>query len=711
MSDPDVVQTTWDTIILMEYGGDIRDWTFPVKSTPPTRTGRTKVFPTRQTVGPPNPTRDDTLSTLNVMDLSGGMGVYAINPSTDGNKYWWGVGTFTGTDGWTGAREVTSAQPAVFSGNCVPLGNIGDQTYALWGTDVHQWDPDTETWTDSLGDVGTVVNAEGIAVFQRGMYFPKGSGGYSWAKQVAPGDPITVGSVAGAATPTYSTGADPTTNPRVWAFAVHKQKLHAITTRAEGYALAITVTGDSNDWLWPADTANETHVKIQGFFDAYTMVSFPTPQMTKGLHLLGDSGMLIYNSNDTTWEETNLIDVPPHPDFGKAAKIFRPGEALWVAAGGGDVIQYTSNGNIVPASGPGGANEGMGGSVSYGQGMPPGKRASVLSFASDLAHLYGLFKGERLTPEEPSIVEDTEGGDALSMAEATAMSSVIAQTGKGWHPVWETPIAEAEPTRIAVGYSTLASGKRVLNAFWGIGEVCYRMSCRLYTHSARQAVKAGIGERFATTTPDEPDRAGYIEWGEYDAGAISNKKLFSHIAIHMIAASESDYVEVQYYTDSSTTATFQTLAAATADATDGTPRIVMPFGMTGDGMFSEGVADHWMRLKLRWVTTNPTTPAIVKALSLAYMPLPADAATKTYTVPLPVDLDKATNQTADQITNKLVSLVRSEKFLYMQEGQKKFRAYVASVSFAMPTTTDIPGALTLVVIQIPSGLPGLTGED
>jgi DNA-binding beta-propeller fold protein YncE len=954
------------TIILGPYedvrrdlGGDSRDYTWPVAPNPPIRTGRTKVFPGRATLGPADPDADDTLTTLNFMDVSGGAGVYTIKPASDLNHYWWGVASAEGTDGMTAAREAIMRQPSAYTGNCVPVGRIGVSTYVLWGSDLHLWNPDAQTFGTTAGDVGTVVNTEGIATFNGRMFFPLGSSGYSYTSESAPGTLTAPTTVAGAATPAYS--ATPgTSNPRVWAFAVWKDMLWALTTAAEGYALVPSLTGDTGDWDWvlTADTARETIIKIESSFEPKTMAVFPNAQNQQSLWVAGRRGLKVFNDTDMRWDDSALTDVPPHPDFGRAMKVFRPGEALKIAGGGGDVVTYTVGGAVVPADGPGGGRD----------GMPANRRGALISFATDLAHLYGLVKGEaasvatnplsyaakfgaagsgdgqfgndakqiaraadgklyvadfgndrvqeftaaglhlsnvvtgvdevtgicfddefdlyvsykhgandyrvrkydltgavqwtsitaltayghlatdgthvyatfpatgvvtKFLASDGSLVTsfgsgmsstygiaycaatgllyvtdqgndrvrmyttagvfvdqfgssgtaddqftlptgiavsstgdkiwvadgtldrvqlfdgdgdflakfgatgtgdgqfDTPDGIAVIAADTSAwvvdslndrvqrvadsggpypgigVTSVLANTGKGWHPAWEGVGVVGTPTKIVVSDMARADGSTDYRAFWGVGEECWSFACRLTTHSSRQAIQTGTGERFAT--------ASYLEWGPFHGGSIAIHKLASHAALLMEHATTTDYVAYQYMTDHQHEEAWITLGTATTDASDDEPRVVLPFGLTADALFSEGLNFHWIRQRLLWVTASPLTPAIVTSLTLAYLPITQDAATKAYTVVLPVDRDAITGKTADQIVNGLEALLSptlgDERFLYLMDGQREYRAYISSISYGHAPTADGPGALTLSVIQIPTGVSTLVGES
>ena len=672
------------TIYLGPYLGDPRYYTFPVR--PQVRVARTKIFPKRANLGPTDLVHDDTLSSLNFMDLSGGQGIAIINPASDLGKTWWHVADARGTDGWTTPPEAISRKPASYSGNCVPLGRLGASSYALWGTAIHQWDPDAQTVGASLGTVGTVVNTEGIVVFNNTMYFPLGASGYSYVAESAPGTLGAITTVTGAAAPT-SNSPVPTSNPRVHAFAVHQQKLWAITTAADGHVLASSLTGATASWNWPYDTSRPAFIKIETSAEPRTLFEFTNVQQTnRALWCACRRGCLIYDPGEMTWQESNLWDVPPHPDFGRAAKVFRPGEAAWISSGGGDAIQYTASGVVVPASGPGG----------NGQGMPAGKRGSIVSFASDLANMYALVKGETPPGSSASITEDTSGDDPLYIPDAVSSSSVIAYTGKGWHPLWESSGAGV-PTKIVVADAVKDDGTVDYRAFWGVGEEMWSMACRLTTYSSRQAIHLGL-ERFASS--------GYIEWGEFHGGSIANKKLASHVSIFLSNADAANYVEYDYQTNAQQDGSWITLGRAAIEH----ERVVLPFGVSADGLWSAGLSWHWIKQRLRFIGQGGTNAPVVSGISLAYMPLPQDAASHTYTVPLPVEVCPWSGLTREQIVSRLEAHVQSEEFLLLKFRERTFRAYVASFAATEIAHKDAPATGTLTLIQIPTDAPGLLGQ-
>jgi len=649
-----------------------------------------KIFPKRGQFGATDFDADDTLSVASWQDLSGGTGISVIKPSTDMGKTWWHVADLRGTDGWTCPGEVIASQPDTFSGDHVPVGRIGTSTYGLWGTELHRWVPESQTWTDSEATIGTVVNPKGIVSFNGSAWFPLGSSGYVSITESAPRTLDAPVAVTGAATPT-SNDPEPTSNPRVWAFAVHQQMLWAITTAAEGHALCNSVDGATNNWFWEfasqRGTAGE-FVKIETGAEPKLLFEFVNTQLGRALWCSTRRGCLIYDPGETTWQESNLWDVPPHPDFGIAAKVFRPGEAAWISGGGGDLIQYQASGVVVPASGPGGA----------GDGMPAGKRGSVVSMATDLANLWLLVQGETAVGESDPILEDSSGSDLITLPASSGTTSVIAWTGKGFHPQWEQEAdAGATASTIVVSDALTDANLPDYRTFWGVGEWSYSMESNLNTYSSRQAAQIGT-RRFATN--------GYIELGEYFGTSLAVRKLASHASLFMHTASADNYMEYEYRTDADSLGVWHTLGAAnTAPA-----RTIFPFGLTDDEQFSEGLAFNWIASRVRFTGSGGIRTPVGGGLSLAFMPLPQDAATKTYTIGLPQDIDPITHLTREKIINKLEAHVESERFLILKHLERTYRAYVAGVAETGIMTRDGWGSLNLTLIQIPTGLPTLIGE-
>jgi hypothetical protein len=729
-------RSVWTTMVLGPYDGDVKTCTFPIL--PQVKTGRVKVLPRPANLGPPDPNVDDTMSTVSWMDLTGGQGIAVINPASDLSRTWFSTADTRYTDGWTNPPEIRWFVPDGTWDMCIPFGRIGISVYALWidsglsvAPTVHQWDPDAQEWNaTSVTFIMTTVSGmpwclpsseEAMTFFNGSLFVPisgfpvaeegfmvtpmtGGSGGDFGGPDHGPGGPssspphlggapiytgfgyirlyesapgvIASTFIAGAAVPIYSPDIPLTTTPTPRLFGVHQQKLWALTGLdaahpERSYTLCTSLTGLANDWFWPLDTSRGTYVRLERTLTPYQLLVFPDPTGgEKKLWVSTDKGMAVYDSNETSWVESQLWDVPPHPDFGKTAQVFRPGEAIWVASGGGDLVKLTANGVVAPASGPGGA----------GNGLPTARRGSVVSMATDLANLYVLLS-KRIDSGYHNL-------------------TLIAGTGVGWHPLWSIDDADTTDRGAVVRVAAVSRDDDTIDyrAFWSVGAAMYSMPLRLEMYSSRQGHEAGI-DRFSETS--------YIELGEFNAGAIATEKLASHAAILLDDCPDGCSVSLSYQIQSDDASTWHELGTATVAHA----RTVLPFGLSGDGLWSEGLPFYWIKLKLTLVGLGGTTTPVVRALTLSYLPLPQDAATLTFTVPLPITTDADTDLTAEQIRDRLIGYVTSREFLQLTFQDKTYRVYCASATTSTIAPRDTLGSLALVVIQINTGDPSLRGES
>lgn len=670
----------YQTFHLGPYGyrldGAYRPDHFALPCLPQVRSGRLAIYPTRETIGPPDPDADDALSTINFMDLSSGIGIRVINPSSDITHSAWATADVRYTDGWTNPPLPAMAQPGSFSGNVSQFLRIGATTYGLWGTSLHPWDSDAHTWGAGTA-LGATPVGEGVS-WNGAAYFPCGATGYVRIAESSPGTLAAPATIAGAASPT-SNDPVPTSNPRPLLFTIYQQNLWAITTAATGYVLALSTTGATGEWVWPYQTNRETFVKVNTSVTPRKLLPFINRDGERALWLITNRGGLRYDEGNIAWEETNLWDVPPHPDFGRDAIAWRPGEDLWIVGGGGDMVQYTNANSIQPGAGPGGT----------GEGLPAAKRGSIVALSSDIANLWALLHGDTSADSTPEIVEDSPYGDAMYVPDALATSAVLAYNGKGWHPLWESSEPTGAPTDIYVSDAPKANGHADYRVFWGVGDEAWSMPCRLTMYSSRQGRERGI-DAFAPSS--------YIEWGEFSGGSIAKRKLASHVAIILNhGAQNGQYVTYEYQTDADPPTLWHTLGSAY----DPNKRTVLPFGLSDDTQFSSGLDFLWIKQRLGLFNTGAsTTTPDVRAISLGYLITPQDAGNYIFTVPLPLDTDARTEKTRQQIQALLYGYLESREFLHLIWGERHSRVYVAGVSETVYASDDAFGALTLNLIEV-----------
>lgn len=647
--------------------------------------GRLGVFPRRSTQGPTDPDKDDTLSTVNWMDLTGGVGARVINPSSELHMVAWSTMDLRHTDGWTNAPRPIMRQPAVYTGNLTDLIVIGASLYGLWGEHLHKWDADAHTWGNSAADLGETPVARAV-LFNNTAYFPCGAAGYVRVAESAPGTLGSPTAITGAASPS-SNSPVPSSNPRPLLFGLYNENLYCITTADEGYALALSTSGDSGAWSWPYRTNRQTFVKVNTSYVPRKLVEFINQDGGPALWCVHSRGALRYDEANNTWAATSMRDVPPHPDFGRDAMVFRPGEDLWIVSGGGDMVQYTTNNVAQPGAGPGGTHG----------GIPAAKRGSIVSLTADLSNMYALMQGDTSLDAAPSMVEDG-AADPLYVPDALATSSLLAYNSKGWFPLWETSVPAGAPTVCLVADPRKSDGSCDYRVHWAVGAQAWSAPCRLTLHSAQQGREAGI---------DEFDDINYIQWGRYHAGSISRPKLFSHGVVILDHGDEAtEYVEIEYRTNADPPGTWHLLGRAHDDE----QYTVLPFGLSADGRFSSGLSCLWIEPRLTSYGLGGTTSTpVVTAFSLAYLIVPIDAGNFILRLLLPPDTATQSEKTREAIKAQMYAYVESQEFLHMILDQTHLRVYVAGVSETGLTTRDGHGVLNLNLIQIPTGLAGELG--
>lgn len=624
--------------------------------------GRLGVYPRRGTQGPTDPDKDDTLSTVNWMDLTGGVGARVINPSSDLNMVEWSTMDLRYTDGWTNGPRPLYDKPSSSSGNLTDLIVIGISLYGLWGTGLHKWHADNHEWSDSAVQTLGATPVGRAVYFNEYAYFPCGSSGYVRVTESSPGTLGAPSTITGAATPS-SNSPVPTSNPRALLFTIYNENLYCITTKAENYTLAVSVTGDNNDWSWPYQTNRSRFVTINKSYEPRKLIEFINREGGPALWCVHSRGAVRFDELNNTWTATSMRNVPPHPDFGRDAIVFRPGEDLWITSGGGDMLQYTTNNVSQPGAGPGGGHG----------GIPARYRGPIVSLTADLGNMYALMN----SPENTWV-------------------SLLAYNSKGWFPLWEGGGPPA--TVCLVADPVKADGTVDYRVHWGWGEYSVSMPCRLTMYSAQQGREEGIDE-FADQS--------FIQWGKYHAGSISREKLFSHAMVLLEKGEEDvEYVEVWFNTNKHGAEVYQLLGTAWNDEA----YTILPFGMSLDGKFSSGFSCSWIKMRLEsYGVGGATSTPTVTSLSLAYLIVPIDAGNFIVRLLLPPDTDPHAEKTREQIKALIYGFAESKEFLHMIIDNTHLRAYVAGVSETGTTGYDGYGVMQLNMIQVPTGLEGELG--
>lgn len=376
-----VTRATNKKIALGLYGSsDDRVW-YPIS--PQSRFNQLFVFARKQTYGDATRDSDDYISSFIQGDWSGGGQVEELNEGAEIARFWWSTADTRSPNQATLGPLVTSVRPNSNCTKCYPLevGNDGvmyhafneSGTWKVWG-----FNESTDAF-DYNGGTGVALGSEpaGKAVrFDGVIYVPRGSSGYTRITGSA-GTP-TCTTVAGSADPST---ASPTSAPRPNAFAVFQQKLWALT--AEGGIASHSIAqkdAGANAWFWPYGDTTTDFPHVEATATPKALIAYFDKSGVESLYAVTDRGAVIFDDNHPRFIETP-IQYPPHPDFGRASAVWRPGEDLWLGAGL-DVVRYTSANVVVPLSG-----------LARDHGLPQEYRGSIVDLEPEISCLYAMVGG------------------------------------------------------------------------------------------------------------------------------------------------------------------------------------------------------------------------------------------------------------------------------------------------------------------------------
>ena len=202
-------------------------------------------------------------------------------------------------------------------------------------------------------------------LFDGRMYIPQGVNGHTYCTETT----------AGTGTLTDAQKAD----PKAVSFAIWNNNLYAIAT--DGVLWKLTQGADpSSDWNSVKNSAGSALTLHTGETPK-TLVTYFDRSGAPTLWLVTDRSAYMFYESAVEWRQSN-IQFPPHPDFGRAAKVWRTGEDLWITAAS-DVVRQTTGNAIVP----------LGSGISRDQGVPQQFRGTIKDLEPEISTLYALVGG------------------------------------------------------------------------------------------------------------------------------------------------------------------------------------------------------------------------------------------------------------------------------------------------------------------------------
>jgi hypothetical protein len=327
-----------------------------------------------------------------MQDFSGGQGVYLMDPDTQMDRYWVGLGDFRSTHFGSPACAYDAA-----GGDYTALAEYGG---AIYGFDTHAWKRDdaANTWADKGALAGGAL--AGPIEYKGKLYVACGSSGYSYSA-----DGATWSNVAGEATISFCI------------FDGNLVKIDGsgnIETSTDGTTWTAVLT-----MTYPAGYYSHLFVFFNNAGDPCIYVS----------HKRGFDWIDIYNKKAFP---TGLI-LPKHPYGGKAAGVWRGDYAFYSA--GLSAYGYT----------PGNVRE-IG--LDRDDGVSSEMRGNLVDMASGHMSLYAGLDNTSALAAAPLAGHSTRwrANAPKIMGGSVGYSFIMEYNGSGWQAKWQSA-SQALPMR------------------------------------------------------------------------------------------------------------------------------------------------------------------------------------------------------------------------------------------------------------------------
>lgn len=673
MSSPE--RPEYQTIWLGTSSTLAADGIYPVQG--PIRVSRLGVFDRKLTIGDATKDSDDFISSWVVSNFSGGGQIENINEGSDTSRFWDGTAETRFVNQVTTPPKITST---AVGNKAYPIGVIGDNFYVSVDKVLKS--------VDGAG-IGSIVAATAMTTQPSGPGVPfQGTGaneivfipwknngyaaGYSTAiETIATPKEITVTNV--------SSGVNV---PGPLSLKVLDRTLYAIDGDRR-----LWYTTNGSTWNIQLDEFGSDPLKIPSGEIPRRLEIFYWSDGSPALHCITDRNVYMFNQFASRWELTNL-QFPPHPYFGNASCVWRPGEDLWISAGM-DCVRMTAANVIVPMVG-----------LSRDDGVPWNYSGYIKQLIPEASCLYALVEGatEAVTPVFSNRSYTTSAGAPNTLGTTSSkLHSLYAWTGIGWHRIWEI---QASGENLTLTWAAIHGSQNNYRMYWGSGNNLLSMQLRRDFHNPKQGWLAGVDSFSAT---------GFIETGRFDANMRGFSKLASHMTVFMENADANAYISVLYRTDS-TMALYQDdpvnedewISLGTVSDVGKTILNFSESTVPGySGQFSSGVEFNWIQFRLLFNLSNEKDPPILEHFVFHYTKIPQDTSSFIFEVPLPPDTFMG--RTSAKMADDLAALLGENEFCIFKHQGKQYRVRVAGVAGSDPAGDEGGGVRQVNLIEIQQG--------
>lgn len=600
-------------------------------------------FAQKATVGDYTRDSDDLQSAWILTDFTGGMGRFNLRAGVDENRYWTG-GLWAREPYTISLPRRTLVIPTANADGQIPLGTLNNRAYFLSGRDLQVWDE--VTLAMELPAIATLdFDATPFSVTFQGsatlavptLYIPEGGNGY----QTYDGTVLS---------------ALITTSVKPVAFCLWDQQLWAL--QLDG-----TLSSSLDGVTWTVQA------KLDGSERPMNLVSYLDRNDNDVLYVVSDTALWAFDANADHLTQTKFRDVY-HPDMGRGAVVWRPGEDLYISAG---LQVYDWNLSSATPMGPGNPD-----------GVPAELRGRILGLAPELNTLYAYVEGAPAASaglEAEALQSDTVFDDSAYSPSLGAFCCVLGWTGFGWHIYWRSPGLSA------------GSGVAAIRVVRAQGQERLWWTCNGELHTQLIPREMSSMRQLVETNDGDFDLDGYLDTGWFDAGMRGFDKLASHVEMNLDHARDVQYAELSYRIDDDQA--WSHIGRATISG-----RSVFAFNLDGRG-FSRGVRFNRIRFLLRLTSNDHANSPLIDSIVFKYLKLPLSSG--AWRISIPLDYDVWGSRTVGQIKTELDAALSKSSFVELQFGEHtpSLRVRLTSLDGTDDTGWSDLGRRDIAVAEVP----------
>ena len=398
------------------------------KITGPVESSLSSIYPPKTVTGDTTKDSQQSASVLALSDWRGGIGVNKMQAPEQANRAWWSTCQLR-YRGHLVLPALATATAVVGSAAVGAIGELSNEIYAAFGTDVRKYNNTTDSWGSSLATLpGAATQA---------LTFRLGGTVYlAFATTGTPGGYTYTSDGVTWVDDTKDTQFLVFWNNRLWGIDATGQLWFSTALGVETNEAQLPLQNDSVTSMFVGRLPNGDLAIFVGTTD----------------------GLWVHDMDNAMFHETELV-VPKHPDNGKGGTRWR--DSTFYSAGNG-IHRYVNGANtaVILQMGP-----------DKDDGLPSDKRGTIRQLASTTNELLAIMD----STSAPGSMNTFDSDGVLSAAAVippdTGFSSILGWDGRAWECKWL-----GGNVGQAISYAYVSNAYSTYRLWWATNQRVYYMA-------------------------------------------------------------------------------------------------------------------------------------------------------------------------------------------------------------------------------------------